>query len=246
MAWVYYSNNIEEIERANFSLDFISKSDLAVLLFKPQSFYFSEKEITLLLNAFSSFNCVLWSISAVNSCSSLEIQDKKRAFGEYKKLSKNVFLKREHFIGTNKYYSDLSILNLSEVSEGRIFFAEHMFGQQSTFAFVKNLDLDYANFEILVDIYLKHRYSEKFTNFTSKYIKFKLANYVNNITSLGGIATLVVQDTETFRSIILLSQEQTTLQKAFTKLQCEDDFFILKEEKLTYFIKRLTGLSVFI
>ena len=243
IAWVYYTENIKNLERTYFSLDFLSKANLAALWIKPQGFSFNEQEIILLLNSFPDFNCVLWEFSSVNSYSSSKIRDKKRAFGEYRKLSKNVFSKQEKFIGTTKYYSDLSILNLPEVDEGKRFFYENIFGKGSTFNFIGKLDFNCDVFEPLVDIYLKRRWSEKYTKFTSQYIKFKLANYVNNITSLGGIATFLVEDTETSRSIILVSKETEPLQTAFVKLECEEHFSAIKEDNLSYFIKRGIGLA---
>ena len=124
-----------------------------------------------------------------------------------------------------------------------------MFGINSTVAFVKNLDFDIATFEPLVDIYFKHlqpiRLNTRLTyQYQEKYVDFKRGNYVNQITTLGGIATLLVKDTETRRSLIFLSKEETILQQAFFWLQQDSLFDVLSEDDLSHFINRGIGLAV--
>ena len=253
MAWIYYSPNLEKITRQNFSLDFLPSTDLAALWVKPEGYSFRERELGILLEAFNSFYCILWRISPLSyyfsSKASLKINEKRRVFGEWPKLRNKVFLKQDYHIGNTKYYSDFSTLSLSEVSEGEGFFHENMFGRNSTVAFVKNLDFDIATFEPLVDIYFKHlqpiRLNTRLTyQYQEKYVDFKRGNYVNQITTLGGIATLLVKDTETRRSLIFLSKEETILQQAFFWLQQDSLFDVLSEDDLSHFINRGIGLAV--
>ena len=214
---------------------------------------FKERELGILLEAFNSFYCILWCISPLSyylsSKASLNINEKRRAFGEWPKLLSNVFLKKDYHIGNRKYYSDFSTLGLSEVSTGEAFFHENMFGINSTVAFVKNLDFDIATFETLVDIYFKSlqtiRLNTRLTyKYQEKYMDFKRANYVNKITTLGGIATLLVEDTETRRTFIFLSKEETILQQALLRLQQDSFFNILSDDDLSHFINRGIGLAV--
>ena len=254
MAWVYYSPNLEKITRQNFILDFLPYTDLAALWIKPEGYSFKERELGTLLEAFNYFYCILWCISPLScylsSKASLKINEKSRAFGEWPKLQSNVFLKKDYHIGNRKYCSDFSTLGLSEVSAGEAFFHENMFGTNSTVAFVKNLDfINIATFEPLVDIYFKSLQTIRLNTrlsyqYQEKYVDFKRGNYVNKITTLGGIATLLVKDTETCRSLIFLSKEETILQQAFLWLQQDSFFNILSEDDLSHFINRGIGLAV--
>ena len=229
-------------------------TDLAALWVKPEGYSFKERELSTLLEAFNYFYCILWCISPLSyylsSKVSLKINEKRRVFGEWPKLRSNVFLKKDYHIGNRKYYSDFSTLGLSEVSAGEAFFHENMFGTNSTVAFVKNLDfINIATFEPLVDIYFKHlqplRLNTRLTyKYQEKYMDFKRANYVNKITTLGGIATLLVEDTETRRTFIFLSKEETILQQALLRLQQDSFFNILSDDDLSHFINRGIGLAV--
>ena len=236
MAWIYYSQTTKKIEL----LDFLPTNDLALLWIKPQKYSFSQYEIKAFMEAFDCFYCILWFISPTNSASSVKLNEIKRAFGQWRKLLKTVFLKHEYFFRKTKYYSDLSILKFTEATEAENFLSRGLFGLDSTVFFLKHLNIDFLCFEPLANIWFR-RLQEK-TICYSQYKELKISNYVNIITKKEGIVGLVVEDTETRKSLILLGKEKQVLRKAFIRLQKYQYFDIATDSDLSDFIKR--GISL--
>ncbi|MEM7593971.1 MAG: hypothetical protein AAF383_21105 [Cyanobacteria bacterium P01_A01_bin.83] len=236
MSWIYYSQNAKSIK----ILDFLSTSNLDILWINPQKYSFNKNEIQALLQALTGFRCILWYITPMNHFSSQKMNEIKRAFGKWKNISNKVFFKSEHFLNNEKYYSDITILSSSEICEGEAFFSKNTFGFNSSLAFFKTLDVDCSIFEPLADIWLKFTQKD---NISSQYKKLKVNKYINNITKQGGIAALIAEDTETCKSIILLSQEKESLQQAYMKLRLESYFNIVSDDNLSIFIKRGIGLK---
>jgi hypothetical protein len=237
MAWIYYSNDINKIE----ILKFLWANNFALLWIKPKDSSFKKQELNALLKALGEFNCILWFISCENNFLSPKMNDIKRTFSKWKNLSKNVFAKKEYFLEQTKY-SDLSLLTFLDITEGEQFFSRGLFGLDSTVAFVKALDIDFFEFDSLVNIWFKHLKEKPIVSSQDK--KSKIINYLNKMTQKQGVAGLIVEDTETCKSLILLSKNEYSLKQAFIKLQISEHFNVINDNNLSNFMKRGIGLKL--
>jgi hypothetical protein len=236
---INYAKRLDESEFRSL-LYFIDPSKFSMLWLNPAGYHFSMAEIDALQKSLSMYYLVLWQLSQNKGGLSQKIRDYQRAFGGQRKLARSTFRKKDIWDGEEKYFSDLALITDLVLGDFLDFIGGNSggsLGLTRMFAFYKNLDSDFAEFDILATKWLKSR-KQSFCFMITPEKRLQLASYIEIITQKQGIAVLNILDTDCKNSLILVSKDNSFLGQAFDNLQQLDYFRVANCEDIRRFLIR--------
>lgn len=236
--WIHYSND-KSIFKSVEGLNFINLENVSLLWIKPNQCFFDAQEISLILDSFIPYTCLLWHVLCGNNFALQQINDYKRSFGNWKSIKKNTFVQKDVYIDGKKYYSDLSYLTKSECSEGKHFLSRSLFGLDSTLSFMPSISDIYSGFKHLEENWILR--TQEISLFPSNKKRENINKYISEIVNQNGVAGLVVEDTECCKSLILIGHDEILVDSLeFLRMS---KLFLLNSE-ISSFVSRGIGLKL--
>ena len=226
MVSVYYDNNVRKLKDLFPLIKFDKFNTLDALWLKPSG-HLSQLEISHIIKAFKPLICTLWFMTSGKG--TVRINDYKRAFGEWRRLSKNVVsqvdIKRREIGEPDKYYSDICIVDNLSVGDLESFLSKcgSYFGVHSTITFlpeVNDLSIEKCGVRRL-----EKYWSEQLGKvFPLKERRQELVAYIESTSNLGGVAGLVCDDDIDGKSIYIFVGKGEVLEQVITKIMLNPNF----------------------
>ncbi|WP_156915176.1 hypothetical protein [Rubidibacter lacunae] len=160
------------------------------------------------------------------------MNDKLRAFGGWKALSRNVIKKNTILQEGYSFYSDISILAEMNIDESYAFISRPLFGIDSLLIIGEKLGDNY-DFDDILQLWLKE-YKDKISISANK--EHNLCTHIEKCMLKGQIGCLPAINTENKKSLFLISQENQKLEYIYDKMiRLENAQKLSSKQVLAYF-----------